>query len=139
MESAFATGTRLPAALLHPFSRGTVRLNTTHPAGAAHTGLPLGIQLVDLTLHIIHLRYIRKTIHSLRPSRDSHAIEAAPGLEVQSDEDLEAYVRSTATQLVDLKVHRATGLRIVDAGILPILPSAHLSATIYAVAENIME
>ena len=27
--------------------------------------------------------------------------------------------------------------RIVDAGVFPILPSAHLSATVYAVAEKV--
>lgn len=29
------------------------------------------------------------------------------------------------------------GRRIVDAGVFPILPSAHLSATVYAVAEKV--
>ena len=37
----------------------------------------------------------------------------------------------------DLKVHGADGLRIVDMSVLPLLPSSHLSATAYAVAEKV--
>ena len=37
----------------------------------------------------------------------------------------------------DLKVHGADGLRIVDMSVLPLLPSSHLSAAAYAVAEKV--
>ncbi len=38
---------------------------------------------------------------------------------------------------VDLKVHGAEGLRVVDISVLPMLPGAHLSWTAYAVGEKV--
>ena len=52
---------------------------------------------LDLTLHIMHLRYIRKIIQS-KTLKGLSAIEVASKLEVQSDKDIEAYVGSTTTQ-----------------------------------------
>lgn len=36
----------------------------------------------------------------------------------------------------DLKAHKIWGLRSVDVGIIPLIPSAHTSATVYVVAEK---
>jgi hypothetical protein len=38
-----------------------------------------------------------------------------------------------------LKVHGATGLRVVDMSVLPVLPSSHLSALAYAVGEKVSD
>jgi choline dehydrogenase-like flavoprotein len=35
-----------------------------------------------------------------------------------------------------LEVYRVSGLTVVDASILPMIPAAHLQATMYAVAEK---
>jgi choline dehydrogenase len=37
----------------------------------------------------------------------------------------------------DLKVHGASGLRVMDISVVHLLPSAHLSALAYAVGEKV--
>jgi choline dehydrogenase len=97
MESAFATGTRLPAAILHPFSRGTVRLNGTNPLGLPILDYRSASNPIDMDLHLIHLRYLRRTIQS-QTFRGLSAVELQPGLAAQSDEELAAYIRKSTTQ-----------------------------------------
>lgn len=36
----------------------------------------------------------------------------------------------------DLKVHGTSNLRVVDAGVMPVIPGAHLQAVVYGVAER---
>ena len=37
----------------------------------------------------------------------------------------------------ELLVHGVSGLSVVDASIMPMIPATHLSATVYAVAEKV--
>lgn len=84
-------------------------------------------------------------------------VETAPGANVTDDVDLEKYVKSTSYptsyHLVgtsammprqwggvvgsDLTVFGVKGLSVVDASIMPLIPAAHTSATVYAIAEKV--
>ncbi|KAK4245700.1 GMC oxidoreductase [Corynascus novoguineensis] len=145
-----------PSFLLHPLSRGTVRLDAADPLGPPVLDYRAGSNPVDVEIHLAHVRFLRGLLET--PTMKARgATETAPGEEVAgSDEALEGYVRSrstlsfmhpccTAAMLPeerggvvgpDLKVHGAEGLRVVDMSIIPLLPGAHLSATAYAVGEK---
>jgi len=156
-EVPWATGTAARVFLLHPLSRGTVRLNKTHPLEQPILDFRPATNPVDFDIHLAHVRYLRK-IFSTATMRAYGTIEVGPGEAVaQSDAKLLAYVKEqmtlsfthsccTAAMLPkskggvvgpDLKVYGAAGLRIVDMSVLPLLPSAHLSATAYAVGEKV--
>jgi len=101
------------------------------------------------------IRLIRRLLHSpqLAPFVDS---EVLPGVNVESDEDLLAYAYangSTTYHLIgtarmgpatdpaavvddQLRVHGLQGLRVVDASIMPSMPSANTYATVLMIAEK---
>ena len=100
--------------------------------------------------------WLRKVIDT--PTLQKYgAVPVAPDASIQSDEDLKTYVKDsmvlshmhpccTAAMMPkslggvvgpDLKVHGASGLKVVDISILPFLPSAHTSATTYVVGEKV--
>ncbi|KAK3360645.1 hypothetical protein B0T25DRAFT_602439, partial [Lasiosphaeria hispida] len=155
LESAFSTGTSVASVLLHPLSRGTVRLNMTNPLQPPVLDYRSASNPIDFDLHLIHLRYLRRMLQT-DTLQALTAIETMPGAGVWSDEGLKSYIRNNTVQSFmhpccttamlplsqggvvrpNLSVHGAAGLRIIDAGVFPILPSAHLSATMYAVAEK---
>jgi choline dehydrogenase len=156
VEVPFATGTAMRPILLHPLSRGTVHLNLTDHLARPLLDYRAGTNPIDFDINIAHLRWLRKVIDT--PTLQKYgSVEVTPGLSVQSDEDLKAYVKEsmvlshmhpccTAAMMPkslggvvgpDLRVHGAAGLRIVDISILPFLPSAHTSSTAYAVGEKV--
>ncbi|KAK3300750.1 uncharacterized protein B0H64DRAFT_369959 [Chaetomium fimeti] len=156
LESTFSTGTSPGALLLHPLSRGTARLNATHPFEPPVLDYRSASNPVDMALHVAHTRYLRR-MTATDALRGLGAVEVGPGEAAAADEELlEAYVRRSTVQSYmhpcctaamlpldkggvvgsDLKVHGAVGLRVVDMSMMPILPAAHLSATAYAVGEK---
>lgn len=156
LEAPFATGNSMSFISLHTVSRGTVRLNIEEPLEQPILDYRAGSNPIDFDIHVAHARYVRKTLET-PTMRELGAVEVNPGQEVQSDEDLVEYIKDnftfslmhpccTAAMLPegeggvvdrDLGVHGADGLRVVDMSVLPLLPSSHLSALAYAVAEKV--
>jgi len=82
------------------------------------------------------------------------AEEIAPGPSIDDEESLRGFIRATtssyyhpvgtcavgetAESVVDseLRVHGIRGLRVVDASVMPSLPSNNTLATVYAIAER---
>ncbi|KAH8898110.1 alcohol oxidase [Thozetella sp. PMI_491] len=158
LESAFTTGGSVRAVLLHPLSRGTVRLNLSDPLEQPILDYRTASNPIDSDINLVHTKYLRGMIDT--PTMQSYgAYEITPGASVQSDEDLRQFIKDdmifsymhpccTAAMIPrekggvvgpDLRVHGANGLRVVDISILPLLPSSHLSATAYAVGEKAAE
>jgi choline dehydrogenase len=159
VQSAEVVGLDIPGgyligvSALQPHSRGTVRL-----AGPAPDRLPI----VDPN-YLGDERDIKTMSTGLRLAREIggaaaldgwRAEEIAPGLSVDDEESLRGYLcanlgsyfhpvgtcpmgRGTRA-VVDssLRVQGVSSLRVVDASIMPSLPSNNTMATVYAIAER---
>jgi choline dehydrogenase len=148
-------GYRLGAGPMRPQSRGTVRLASADPNDAPlidpnylatdhdwfvmREGLKLGRELLS------------------QPAfKDYHQREDLPGAQVKTDADWDDFIREDASSayhpcgtarmgadgdpraVVDLKLNLRgiDGLRIVDASVIPALPSANINACVFMIAEK---
>ncbi|MGD0429501.1 MAG: GMC family oxidoreductase N-terminal domain-containing protein [Acetobacteraceae bacterium] len=139
--------------LLHPRSQGNVTLRSADPR------LPVRITSNFLSAPE-DIATLRRGFHmardlALAPPLDRYRGEyVAPGPEVRTDAEIDAWIRATAitvnhplgtcamghgTDAVlqpDLKVRGVDGLRVVDASALPDMPSAHINAIVMMLAER---
>jgi choline dehydrogenase len=151
-------GVTLNPCLLRPKARGTVRLGSADPLAPPQVDPQFFGDPDDLRLTIAGLRYARAVL-ATSPVRDMVTGELFPGPEVTSDEDLAAHCRRTvktnyhpvgtcrmgreadrdAVVTPDLRVRGVTGLRIVDASIMPAIPSGNTNAPVLAIADRAVD
>ncbi len=138
---------------MRPESTGHVLARSADPEDAPAIQPNYLVAETDKRAIIEGLRLCRKLVSSdaLRPYRGP---ETLPGAEVQSDDDLLAYARrkgstvypavSTCRMGIDpmavvdpqLKVHGLSGLRVVDASVMPTMVSANTNAATLMIAEK---
>jgi choline dehydrogenase len=139
--------------LLHPHARGRVALASADPAAAPRISLDLFSNAADFETARQGVRAARR-IYRTSPQSEITGRETAPGAHVQSDADLDAYIRRTASvtqhsvgtcamglspqAVVDpeLRVRGVSGLRIADASIMPTVPGANTNATVIMIGEK---
>jgi choline dehydrogenase-like flavoprotein len=154
----FGIGTfSLIGVVQHPLSKGSVHISsasindkpTINPNYLSHP--------YDLQAAIAVAKFLRK-IATTKPMANVWISEYEPGTAVQTDDDWEAFVLNntlsiyhpvgTAAMLpktdggvvdTSLKVYGTKGLRVVDASIIPVLPSAHIQTLVYGIAERAAE
>jgi len=146
-------GYQLHASPNHPKSRGSVTLSSSNPYDYPKI-------LFNYLEHEDDLKQTRECIHVARKilsqlSLAKHAgKEVGPGSDKQSDDELNEYIRSNAETayhpcgtckmgvdemaVVDenLKVKGIQSLRVVDASVIPEIPSANLNAPTLMIAEK---
>ena len=146
-------GYQLHASPNHPKSRGLITLNSSNPYDYPKI-------LFNYLENEDDLKQTRECIHVARKilsqtSLSKHAgKEVSPGSDKQSDDELNEYIRSNAetayhpcgtckmgidgNSVVDenLKVKGIQNLRVVDASVMPEIPSANLNAPTLMIAEK---
>jgi choline dehydrogenase len=139
--------------LLHPESRGWVKLRSNDPKDAPRIFLNILSERRDVETLIAGLRIARK-IFETPPMADEIDHEMTPGADVQSDPDLEAYLRRAGMvshhpvgtcrmghdemAVVDpqLRVRGVEALRVIDASIMPTVPGGNTNAPSIMVGEK---
>ncbi|KAL4244614.1 GMC oxidoreductase family protein [Abortiporus biennis] len=137
---------------LHPFSRGSVHINSTDPLASPVIDPQYFSNSVDLDVLTSGVKFARKVL-TTGPLGESH-VGFAPGQPKPSasDEEMKEWVRSTTWHptgtvsmlprelggVVDstLTVYGTANIRVADASILPIALSCHPMATLYAIGEK---
>ena len=148
LEHAFQVG----VVLLHPHSRGEVKLKSANPAELP--GVHLNIMASPAEFEIMR-RGIREArrIYRTEPQGELTGPETMPGDKVVTDAALDDFIREACqvTQhpvgackmghdpmaVVDpqLRVHGVEGLRVADASIMPTVPGANTNASVIMIGE----
>lgn len=144
----------LIAVIQHPFSRGSIHINSSAPSGHPVIDPNYLSKPYDLQAVVEAAKFNRK-IAETSSLRTYWTTEHEPGLNVTTDEQWLAFARNTTLSIyhpmgtcamlpknesgvVDpsLLVYGTSNLRVVDASIIPIQPSGHLQTMVYGIAER---
>jgi choline dehydrogenase len=144
------------AALMLPFSRGSIRLSGPNVDDAPIIDPNYFGDERDLRTLVAGLRLARR-IGAASAYDPWRSAEAVPGPAVDDDEALRDFAKAayqsyfhpvgtcamgdTDMSVVDseLRVHGISGLRVADGSVMPSIPSANTAATVYAIAERAAE
>jgi len=136
-------------------SRGHMTLRSANPLDPPRISFNLFKEQSDVTRMIRGIRATR-AIYNRAPLNTFHAEETLPGEQVQSDADLEKFVRSVgaitqhpvgtcrmgterdAGAVVDaeLRVRGVQALRVIDASVMPDIPCGNTNAPAIMIAEK---
>jgi 4-pyridoxate dehydrogenase len=149
----YADGYGIRPALLHPDSRGEVRLRSSNPLNPVRI-IPNCFTAPNDLPTLRHGFKLAREVAYQPPLARFRGAEIAPGLNVKSDAEIDAWIRSVVNTVnhpactcpmgsgpeavldPQLHVRGAQGLRVVDASAMPDLVSAHINAAVLMMAER---
>src|SRR5579864_672125 len=154
-KPAFADGFALRAVMLRPESRGEITLASADPKTPPRIRQNFLATEADRRTLRDGLKLVRRIVGAA-PLSAFVARELAPGADIASDDDLDAYIRATAATahhplgtckmgaatdrmaVVDpeLRLHGVEGLRVVDASVMPDLVGGNINAPVIMIAEK---
>ena len=135
--------------LLHPQARGCVTLKSGDPRELPAIQLNIFDNEADFATARAGLRLARR-IYATEPMAGLIERETVPGIEIESDAEIDDHIRANAgvTQhpvgtcaiglVVDpaLRVHGIAGLRVVDASVMPDIPGGNTNGPTIMIAEK---
>ncbi len=149
----------IQAALAAPLSRGKVTISSSSIADPPifDMGWYTDKNAAGIQVAVVAVRRIRQALKFL--ANITNGAESVPGLSVQTDEDIIAYIRNTTIPLYHAGGTCAMGnfndsnavvdgharvigverLRVVDLSAVPFIPPGHPQATVYMLAEKIAD
>tara|TARA_Y100000589_G_scaffold297659_1_gene305567 strand:- start:150 stop:1481 length:1332 start_codon:yes stop_codon:yes gene_type:complete len=146
-------GLTMSVNVLRPESRGNIHIKSSSPHDAPHINFNFLSTQIDTDTLLLALRKGRELM-STEPISNYVEEEIAPGLELETDEEIITWVRNTAETTyhpigtckmgndanavvgADLKVHGLDGLRVADASIMPTLTSGNTNAPSIMIGEK---
>ncbi len=153
LRPGYKDGYGIRPALLHPKSRGTIKLGSTDPNEPMRIHYNFLSHPDDLPLLRNGFKHARD-VGNQKPLDSYRGEERTPGPKVKTDAEIDAYIRRTAVTahhpagtckmgegedcVVDsqMKVRGISGLRIVDASAMPDMVGAHINAAVIMMAEK---
>lgn len=138
---------------LHPQSRGWVELKSADPRETAAVTLNILAEEADREQMRRAFRTTRR-IYNTRPMADLIASERTPGAQVESDDELDAFIRASCyvaqhptstcamgmgeNSVVDseLRVIGVEGLRVVDCSVMPTVPGGNTNLPAFMLGEK---
>ncbi|KAI9649804.1 hypothetical protein NHQ30_002385 [Ciborinia camelliae] len=144
----------LSVAVMHPLSRGSVHITTDNPyvppiidpryCSNPHDtrilteALMFNNELVNTTsMKLLQPRPYYPFLPNATPEILTTAIKSGLRTEFHGSGTTSMMPRELGGVVdPDLRVYGTKNLRIVDAGMMPMLPASHLQATVYAIAEK---
>jgi choline dehydrogenase len=149
LEHSFQVG----VVLLHPHSRGEVKLRSASPLDAPKVHLNVMSSSAEYATMRRGIREARRIYH-MGPQGELTGEEVMPGPKVETDEELDAFIRQAVSicqhpvgtctmgegpgAVVDpqLRVIGVQGLRVADASVMPTVPGANTNAASIMIGEK---